>query len=142
MKFEIPERKKLVHEMTFPIRWGDMDAMGHVNNTVYFRYMESARLDWMLGIGLQLGIAQAQGFVIANAFCSFLRQLEYPNDVLLKTYVSDPGRTTIESWATMEYTKTEEAGVVRAAGGATLIWVEYAKQKAATLPDRLRALAQ
>jgi acyl-CoA thioester hydrolase len=36
MKFEIPEHKKLVHQMTIPIRWGDMDAMGHVNNTTYF----------------------------------------------------------------------------------------------------------
>ena len=29
-----------------PIRWGDMDAIGHVNNTVYFRYMEQARIEW------------------------------------------------------------------------------------------------
>ena len=140
MKFKIPERKKLVHEMTFPIRWGDMDAMGHVNNAVYFRYMESARIDWMVSIGQQPGTAPAEGFVVANAFCSFHRQLEYPNDVLLKTYVSDPGRTTIESWAMMEYAR--EPGVIRAAGGATMIWVEYAKQKAASLPAWLRALAE
>ena len=40
MKLELPQDKKLVHEMTMPIRWGDMDAMGHVNNTLYFRYLE------------------------------------------------------------------------------------------------------
>ncbi len=34
------KRRKLVHVTTMPIRWGDMDAYGHVNNTVYFRYME------------------------------------------------------------------------------------------------------
>ena len=45
MKIEIPEIKKLVFEMLMPIRWGDMDAMGHVNNTVYFRYMETARVE-------------------------------------------------------------------------------------------------
>ena len=39
MKIEIPEIKKKVHEMIIPIRWGDMDAMGHVNNTVYFLYL-------------------------------------------------------------------------------------------------------
>jgi hypothetical protein len=51
MKIEIPERKKLVYEMTIPIRWGDMDAMGHVNNTSYFRYMETMphRLDASAG---------------------------------------------------------------------------------------------
>ncbi len=54
MKIEIPEKKKLVYEMTIPIRWGDMDAMGHVNNTTYFRYLETARIDWMRLIGVAL----------------------------------------------------------------------------------------
>ena len=40
MRFEIPAAKTLTFEMTIPIRWGDMDAMGHVNNTLYFRYLE------------------------------------------------------------------------------------------------------
>ena len=33
MRFDLPEAKKLTLEMVIPIRWGDMDAMGHVNNT-------------------------------------------------------------------------------------------------------------
>ena len=37
----------LVHTSRLPIRWGDMDALGHVNNTVYFRYMEQARIEWV-----------------------------------------------------------------------------------------------
>ena len=51
MKFDIPEQKKLVHEVVIPIRWGDMDAMGHVNNTTYFRYLETCRIDWMHAAG-------------------------------------------------------------------------------------------
>jgi acyl-CoA thioester hydrolase len=50
MKIELPEHKKLVYEMTIPIRWGDMDAMNHVNNTTYFRYLETMRIDWMRSI--------------------------------------------------------------------------------------------
>jgi len=38
--------KKLVHVERIPVRWGDMDAMAHVNNTVYFRYMEQTRISW------------------------------------------------------------------------------------------------
>jgi len=38
--------KKLVHIERIPVRWGDMDAMGHVNNTVYFRFMEQTRISW------------------------------------------------------------------------------------------------
>ena len=53
MRLELPERKKLVHQMVIPIRWGDMDAMGHVNNTVYFRYLETVRIDWFRSIGCE-----------------------------------------------------------------------------------------
>ena len=51
MRFEVPAEKKLTNEMVIPVRWGDMDAMGHVNNTVYFRYFEVARLDWLFRVG-------------------------------------------------------------------------------------------
>ena len=136
MKLELPEQKKLVHETTFPIRWGDMDAMGHVNNTVYFRYMETARIDWLRSLGGEPD-ARGEGVVIINAFCNFHRQLEYPGEVLLKSYVSDPGRSSYESWMTME--KPGEPGVFYATGGATTVWVDFPKQKSAPLPEQMRA---
>ena len=137
MKIDIPDQKKLVFETHIAVRWGDMDAMGHVNNATYFRYMETARIDWFRSIGC-VPDAQGEGPVIVNAFCNFYRQFEYPDEVLLKMYVSDPGRTTFESWATME--KVTEPGVVCAAGGATTIWVNFPQQKAVGLPDWIRAI--
>ena len=137
MKLELPERKKQVHQMVIPIRWGDMDAMGHVNNTVYFRYLETVRIDWFHSIDCQPD-PTGQGPVIVNAFCNFYKQLEYPGDVLATMYVSDPGRTTFESWCTLE--RTDQPGVVCAAGGATTIWVDFPKQKAVALPDWIRTL--
>ena len=96
MKIEIPEHKKLVYEMTMPIRWGDMDAMGHVNNIMYFRYLETARINWLQTINAVPDPAK-EGIVIINAFCNFHKQLEYPGDIRLKMYTSDPGRTTFET---------------------------------------------
>ena len=139
MKIDIPEKKKLVYEMLIPIRWGDMDAMNHLNNTVYFRYLETIRIDWMRSIGCQPD-ASGEGPVIVNAFCNFYKQLEYPGDVLTKMYVSDPGRTTFETWGTME--RADKPGVVCAAGGATTIWVDFPAQKAKTLPDWLRKVVE
>ena len=137
MKLEIPESKKLVFEMVIPIRWGDMDAMNHLNNTMYFRYLEIIRIEWMRSIGC-MPDATGEGPVIVNAFCNFYKQLEYPGDVRIKMYVSDPGRTTFESWATME--RADQPGVIHAAGGATTIWVDFKSQKAVTMPDWLRAM--
>jgi len=135
VRIAIPEHKKLVHEMSIPIRWGDMDAMGHVNNTTYFRYLETIRIDWLRSIGCDLN-PQGEGVVIVNAFCNFYKQLEYPGDVLVKMYVSDLARSTFETWGTME--RSQEPGVICAAGGATTIWVNFPEQKSAPLPDWLR----
>lgn len=138
MKIEIPEDKKKVYEMINPIRWGDMDAMGHVNNTQYFRYMETIRIDFFRSINC-VPDPLGQGPVIVNAFCNFYKQLEYPGDMLIKMYVSDPARTTFESWCTLE--REDQPGVIYAAGGATIIWVDFPLQKAVTLPDHIRAMA-
>jgi acyl-CoA thioester hydrolase len=135
MKIEIPEKKKLVFEMSIPIRWGDMDAMGHLNNASYFRYLETIRIDWLRTLNCQPN-PEGEGIVIVNAFCSFYKQLEYPGIVLMKMFVSDVGRSTFESWATME--RPDNPGVLYAAGGATTVWVDFKAQKSRPLPGWLR----
>lgn len=139
MKIEIPESKKLVYEMELPIRWGDMDAMGHVNNTIYFRYMEIVRLDWLRSLGVKLD-PTVEGLVIINAFCTFHKQFEFPGDIRVKMYVSDVGRSSFESWALME--RADQPGTVYASGGATTVWVDFPKQKSLPIPDWLRAHLQ
>lgn len=135
MKIEIPEQKKLVYDMTFPIRWGDMDAMGHLNNTSYFRYLETIRIDWLRSLGRTLD-PTGEGIVIVNAFCNFYKQLQYPDDVLVKMYVSSPARSSFESWGTIE--RVAEPGVIYAAGGATTVWVDFPAQISKPLPDWMR----
>jgi len=137
MRFTLPENKKLVFEMRFPVRWGDMDAMGHVNNTVYFKYLEHMRIDWMREIGCPPD-PTGEAPVIVNAFCNFHKQLDYPCEVLGKMYVRDLGRSTFDSWCTLE--RTDQPGVIYTSGGATMVWVDFPAQKSVPLPDWMRAL--
>lgn len=137
MKIDIPTDKKLVHEMTIPMRWGDMDAMGHMNNTVYFRFMEIARIDWFYSVGLPAN-PHGEGVVVVNAFCNFLRQFEYPADVQVRTFVSNPGHSSFDTWVTME--RSDRPGVLHATGGATVVWVDFPAQQSRPLPEGLRAL--
>jgi acyl-CoA thioester hydrolase len=135
MRFELPTERKLVHEMVIPVRWGDMDAMGHVNNTLYFRYMEVVRLDWIYRVGGRTDL-NGQGPIIVNAFCNFLRQLTFPGDARVTMSVADPGRSSFETYHTIE--RTDEPGVVYAEGGARTVWTDYAAKKSAPLPDWFR----
>ena len=137
MRFDIPEQKKLTHEMVIPIRWGDMDAMGHVNNAVYFRSLETVRIEWLHRAGGAPDPA-GSGPVIVNAFCNFIRQLEYPGEVLAKHYVANPGRTSFDTFITLE--RTDQPGLIHANGGATTVWIDFPRRKAVPLPDWLRAL--
>ena len=134
MKLELPDHKKEVFRMTMPIRWGDMDALGHVNNTVYFRYMEILRIEWMRSLG---GPPRPEGLgtVVVNAFCNYHRSLEYPGDMLLRMYVSPPGKTSLESWATIG--RVDDPGVVYASGGVTTVWADLAQGRAVPLPEWL-----
>lgn len=139
MRFDIPEQKKLVHEMRMPIRWGDMDAMGHVNNTQYFRYMESIRIEWLFQVGGKPDM-NGEGFVIVNAFCNFIRQLEYPGEVLARQYVANAGRSSFDAFVTLE--RYDQPGVLYATGGATTVWLNIPQGKTVPLPEWLRKIVE
>lgn len=131
--------KKLVHTMRQDIRWGDMDAFGHVNNTVYFRYMESARLAFMEQA--TEGGAQGEGPVIVTAYCTFSKQLKYPGQIEVRTFVGTPGRSSIEVTHEIRLVDADgTADVVHAEGGAKVVWVNYAAEKSVPLPAGLKAL--
>ena len=125
-----------VCEMTMPIRWGDMDAAGHVNNTVYFRFMEQIRLSWLERSGHLGAIGHGDGAVIANASATFVRALHYPGVVVARMYVGQPGRS---SWDTAyELFRRDEPETVYATGTARCVWMDYSTGRSTPMPDSLR----
>lgn len=131
--------KKLVHTMRMPIRWGDMDAMGHVNNTNYFRYIESARIAWLEQVE-GLPQARGEGPVIVSASMNFLKQLTYPGEIEVRTFVAPPGRSSVEVSHEIRLVNAQgEAGELHAEGVAKVVWVDFSVGKSAPLPAALRA---
>lgn len=129
---------KHVFTCVMPIRWGDMDAMGHVNNTVYFQYLEQARIEWFRSIGQNGKDENGQGPVIINAHMTFLKQLRFPGDIELRVYAGQVGRTSFET--RIEIRRTDLPGVIWAEGGAKVVWSDYAAEKSVPVPDAIRAL--
>jgi acyl-CoA thioester hydrolase len=130
-------KRRLVHTETIPIRWGDMDAMGHVNNTVYFRYMEQARISWFEHLRTPPA-PNGVGPVIINASCTFLKQLVYPGDVEVKMYAGEPGRSSFETW--LEMRPSYDPHTIYAEGKAKIVWVDFARGKSVPLPEEIRHL--
>jgi acyl-CoA thioester hydrolase len=129
--------KKLVHVERIPVRWGDMDAMGHVNNTVYFRYMEQTRICWFEAL-LPRGEAWGTtGIVIVNASCSFKKPINYPGTVEVKMYADAPGGSSI---ATFYELLLENQ--IHADGEAKVVFIDMQKQKAMRIPEAIRGLLE
>jgi len=130
----------LVHTSRWPMRWGDMDALGHVNSTVYFRYMEQARIEWLEGLSpAHVGDGPVP-IVVVNASCTFLVPLVYPGEVEVRMLLGDPGRSSVGS-----YYEIRMNGVTYAEGAAKIVWLDRETGRPAPLPEivaaPLRALA-
>lgn len=125
--------------MSMPIRWGDMDAFGHVNNTVYFRYMEQVRISWLETLDVEAEERSAgEGPVIINANMTFLKQLRYPGDIDCRMFIGAPGRSSIDT--RFELRRADTPDVIVAEGGAKIVWVNYQEEKSVPLPTSIRDL--
>lgn len=131
--------RHLVHMSRIPVRWGDMDAMGHVNNTVYFRYAEQARIEWLEALGYGVDAGKTETVVIINASCTFLVPITYPAMVEIRLFVGKPGRTSLPTYYEM---RVEGDDTLYAEGAAKLVWFVPATGKSAPLPEKIRAFVE
>ena len=131
------EHGKLIYTARIPVRWGDMDAYGHVNNTVYFRFLEQARCEWLEQVGVRVRPDEAVGPVIINASCTFLIPVNYPSTVVVKMYVGEPGRSSVMTWYEL-FVEGDER--LYAEGAAKTVWMDMGTGKSAPIPDVVRAL--
>jgi len=125
----------LIHTSRMLVRWGDMDAFGHVNNTIYFRYMEQTRIEWLESAATSM-VEDGEGPVIVNAACTFLRQLKYPADIEIRMYARTPGRSSVET--TYQIRRIDQPDVLYAEGSAKIVWVNFKLEKSVSLPGRIR----
>ena len=129
------EERRLAHVERIPVRWGDMDAMGHVNNTIYFRYMEQARISWFAALVPKGEAWQSTGIVIANASCNYKRAITYPGTVEVKLHVGAPGGSSVPTYYEL---RVDGDPVPYADGAAVVVFVNMKTQKSARIPDGIR----
>ncbi len=102
------------------VRWGEMDALRHVNNVAYFRYFEEARVRLFYAMGL-FGSHGRDG-VLAHASCDFLRPLMYPACIVVGLKRVRLGRSSLEleCWIS----DADDPGIVHARGRNVLVCID------------------
>ncbi|MEM9998314.1 MAG: thioesterase family protein [Bacteroidota bacterium] len=119
-----------------PVRWADQDAFGHVNNAVYFTYLEQARIEAMERLDLPW-VTKTYGPVLVAASCQFKRPIKAPATVLVHVDADPPGRTSLTNRYTL--TLDGDPDTVYATGESTMVWIDRATERPVALPDVLRA---
>jgi len=125
--------KYTIHQKIFNVAWGDMDSLGHVNNSRYFDYFQQARIEWLQSI--KLDMKQAQGPVVIHVACTFLKPVVYPAQLTINSSLQHLGRTSI----VMEH-DLYQGDDLMAQGLSKVVWVDYQQNKSIPLPEELRAL--
>ena len=121
--------------LEIPVAWREMDAFGHVNNVVFFRYFESARIEYFrLLNGDDIGKGAIVP-ILANTECNFLRPVHFPDRLIAEARISRVGNSSF----TMEYrlTSTEQDTLV-AEGKAVVVNVDPQTGKSAPLSEEVK----
>lgn len=129
------EPRLLLYTAYIPVRWGDMDAFGHVNNCVYFTYFEQARILWLEQHSFPVRNIKT-GPILATADCKFIKPIFHPAELIVKLYAG-PGR---RSSFTLYYEILDQRNdkILYAEGSTVIVWVDYELGKSIELPDEMR----
>ena len=127
------------YRLDIAVRWGEMDAFGHVNNVAFFRYLEDARIRWL---DERLGALRdpGSGPMIVNVNCNFRRELRYPATIQVRL----EARAASEKRLLLSHTivDRDDPQTVYADAEATLVWVDFSTRRSIVLPRRVLELLE
>ena len=128
---------KLVFVSEIPVRWGDMAALGHVNNATYFRYLEQVRIEWLASHGLVLQGA-GQGPVIVNAACTYLVAIRYPARLHIQMFGGPPGNSSFDTF--YEIREAADHDLLYSTGTSRVVWIDHDRGVSVRVPEQVRLL--
>ena len=117
------------------IAWSDLDALGMVNNVLFYRYFERARFEYYARLGMAPGSASGGiGPVMAYSSCRYLASLTYPEAVTVGARIREMGMTSL----VMEFVIVGDRAGKAALGETVIVMTEYATGAKVPLPGALR----
>lgn len=130
--------------LSLPVAWGEMDALGHVNNVVYFRYLECARVEFMRRCGMtDIRAPRGIGVILQHVQCRFRRPIVFPDTVTITARVTsiEADRFTLDHEiisAAQTKLASDHKPVVAAVGTSTIVTYDYTASAKAPIPADLR----
>lgn len=131
--------KRLLHTAHIPVRWGDMDNYGHVNNSVYLEYAQEARIDWFSIAGIDIDYAK-QGPVVLQTLHTYLKPVAYPATVVLELFAGTLGHSSM----VIEHRLSilDDLHTSYGEGYCKLVWVDHPSGTSVAIPEHMRVLME
>lgn len=130
-----PIRADFASIVPIKVKWGEMDVLGHVNNTVFFRYSEDGRIDYIDAISGDSQVEASHAPILADLQCSFLQQLHYPANVEIGTRTRRIGRSSLKLEQGLFFADSD---TLIAAYDSIVVWFDYGAQTSMRIPDPIR----
>lgn len=127
---------KFLYPTEIPVHWGDQDALGHINNVMFIRYFETARVHLLLQSGIWQKFDQEGIFaVLGKIECNFLQSVHYPDTLIAQCGLVKVGNSSI----TVEHQLiSKKTGNVVANGIGVVVCADPVAQKSVKIPDELK----
>ncbi len=126
---------KLVQTDRMTMRWGEMDALGHMNNVSYFRYFEEVRIAWFERLNIEYQ-ALGEGPILGTITCKYLIPAIYPVELEITTRVGKPGHCSFRMWH--ELYNADDPKERFAEAEAVLVWIDIAAGRSRPMPGWMR----
>ena len=130
-------KHEFTHLFSLPVRWGDADLLGHINNVQFVRYVESGRIAYcedVLDIKYEVGIVS--GWILADLQCGYQQQVHYPAELEVFTRISKIGNKSATVLADI-YLKGADKPALKSK--AIMVWFDFEKQQTTTIPDNIKS---
>jgi acyl-CoA thioester hydrolase len=137
MNLHLPERSSFKYTKQLSVQWGEMDALKHVNNVVYIRYFETARIEYFSQSGIwQAFVDEGIVVVLGKIECNFLRPLVFPDEIAVMARVKSIGNSSL---VVEQAVYSQKLGLC-ACGDAVVVCTDPATGRKTNMPQHLKEL--
>ena len=129
-----------IFDFDLPMRWADADALNHLNNANYFRYMEEGRIRMFFEGKVQQSARYSP--VVVHCSCDFKKPITYPAQIRVSHRVERIGRSSMEHSVDISVIQGDGQLELCAQGKSIMVWMDFELNRSHPLPvDVLQALA-
>jgi len=126
-----------VAEITIALRWGDQDAFNHVNNAMYLRYLEEARVRWLADVVSDWDHGDGSKPIMAAVQANYRRPLTWPGEIVVQLFCEKLGTSSITIGHRI--VDARDTSLLYMDGNVVMVWIDPTTGRSTPLPEAIRA---